>query len=66
MWLGTSVFKEEEAVAVGVITVRTESRGRKARLITDVTSTAFGKQKNDGTPVGYSGRLALRRENGDI
>jgi hypothetical protein len=31
-----------------------------------LTSTAFRKEENDGTPVGYSGRIALRREQGDM
>jgi hypothetical protein len=44
-----------------VITTRSEPRGRKARSITDVTSTAT-KRRNGGTPVGYSERIALRRE----
>jgi hypothetical protein len=41
--------------------VRTELWGRKARPITDITSTALEKRRNDGTPVGYSEQIALRR-----
>jgi hypothetical protein len=35
--------------------------GRKARLITDVTSKALRKG-NGSMPVGYSRQIALRRE----
>jgi hypothetical protein len=33
----------------------------KARPVIDVRSTALGKEVND-TPVGYSGRLSLKRK----
>jgi hypothetical protein len=42
--LGRSDLREGEAEAV-VIIVRNEPWGRKARPITDVTSTALGKEK---------------------
>jgi hypothetical protein len=40
--------------------VRTKPQGRKTQLITDVTSTALGKEEM--TAVGYLGWIALRRE----
>jgi hypothetical protein len=40
--------------------VRTEPRGRKARPIAE--STELRKEKNSGAPLGYPGRIALRRE----
>jgi hypothetical protein len=51
--LGTIGLKEGAAGAV--ITVRTKPRGKKARLITDVTGMSPQKRGNGDMPVGYSG-----------
>jgi hypothetical protein len=43
-------------------------RGKKKKfpeLQKDVTSRAIGRKRNDDTPLGYSGRTALRREQCD-
>jgi hypothetical protein len=45
---------------------RTEPQGRKMRPVTDVTGTALGKRRNDCTLVGFSGRRALKREEGEM
>jgi hypothetical protein len=37
-----------------------------ARANTDITATPPERRRNDGTSVGYSGRVALRREQCDM
>jgi hypothetical protein len=37
-----------------------------ARAITDITSTSRQGRRNGGTPVGYSGRAVLTREQCDM
>jgi hypothetical protein len=38
-------LRREQREQLGVIAVRTEPRARMARLITEVTSTALGKEE---------------------
>jgi hypothetical protein len=45
-----------------VITGRNGPRGRKVRPMTDITSIALRIKEEMVTPVGYLGRIALRRE----
>jgi hypothetical protein len=42
---GRGAVRREQRELFRVITVRTEPRAKKARLITDVASTALGKKK---------------------
>jgi hypothetical protein len=41
---GKAALRREQREQLESITMRIEPRGRKARLITDVTSTALGKE----------------------
>jgi hypothetical protein len=43
--LGMNDLKERAAEAVGVITVRNEPQGKKARTIIEVTCTALGNEE---------------------
>jgi hypothetical protein len=46
-----------------VISVRLKPQARYVRLITVIICTAFGKRRNGGTFVGYSGRTVIRESN---